>query len=182
MSVREANLKDAEALARVTVLTWQQAYRGLLPQEYLDTLDIAGNQRSWERRLGQDEQPTGTLVFEQEPEGVIGFIHVSPSRDADAASAAEVTAIYVLPDHSGRGRGRALMDAGLCRLAEAGYGQVTLWVLDNNAPARRFYEAAGWRPDGAVKTDHSRGFPIVEVRYRIAPTRSPIQNVYPHTR
>jgi hypothetical protein len=52
------------------------------------------------------------------------------------------------------------------RLATVGYGQVTLWVLASNARARRFYEAAGLRPDGAVKVDDSRGFALSEVRYR----------------
>jgi hypothetical protein len=36
----------------------------------------------------------------------------------------------------------------------------------SNVRARRFYEAAGWRPDGAAKIDDSRGFPLEEVRYR----------------
>jgi hypothetical protein len=43
---------------------------------------------------------------------------------------------------------------------------VTLWVLDTNERARRFYEARGWRADGTSKSDASRGSPVVEVRYR----------------
>ena len=122
MPVREANLTDAEALATISVRTWQRAYQGLLPQEYLDSLDVAANHRSWQRRLGHDEHPAGTLVFEQDTGEVTGFIHVSPSRDADAPAAAEVTAIYVAPEQWGRGRGRALMQAGLSRLAGLGIG------------------------------------------------------------
>ena len=58
------------------------------------------------------------------------------------------------------------MDAALGRLAEAGFHQATLWVLDTNVRARRFYEAAGWSADGTVKRDERLGFPIREVRYR----------------
>ena len=58
------------------------------------------------------------------------------------------------------------MTAALGRLTELGYRQATLWVLDSNARARRFYAAAGFQPDGAVKVDDSRGFPLAEVRYR----------------
>ena len=58
------------------------------------------------------------------------------------------------------------MDAALACLAEAEFIQVTLWVLDSNVRARRFYAAGGWSADGAQKLDESRGFPIAQVRYR----------------
>jgi len=58
------------------------------------------------------------------------------------------------------------MDAVTEGLAGAGYRDATLWVLDSNDRARRFYALAGWAEDGAVKTDGSRGFPLREVRYR----------------
>jgi ribosomal protein S18 acetylase RimI-like enzyme len=62
--------------------------------------------------------------------------------------------------------GRRLMEEARGRLAVAGFTQVTLWVLDSNDRARRFYEAGGWSADGAAKQDDSRGFPLSEVRYR----------------
>jgi hypothetical protein len=60
------------------------------------------------------------------------------------------------------------MVAALDALAGFGFGEATLWVLDANERARRFYEAGGWSTDGAAKIDDSHGFPIVEVRYRRA--------------
>ena len=65
-----------------------------------------------------------------------------------------------------QGIGKQLMAAALGRLGEAEFDQVTLWVLDSNARARRFYEAGGWLADGAVKRDDSFGIPMTEVRYR----------------
>jgi hypothetical protein len=47
---------------------------------------------------------------------------------------------------------------------------VALWVLETNTRARRFYESGGWRADGSSKTANSRGFPLVEVRYRYCET------------
>ncbi len=58
------------------------------------------------------------------------------------------------------------MDATLARMANADFVEVTLWVLDSNVRARRFYEAGGWSTDGGQKLDESRGFPITQVRYR----------------
>jgi ribosomal protein S18 acetylase RimI-like enzyme len=88
---------------------------------------------------------------------LLGFVAYSPSRDDDADPdlVGEIDAIYVLPSAWGEGVGRRLMGAALARLAEAEFVQVTLWVLDSNIRARRFYEIAGWLADGAQKTDES---------------------------
>jgi ribosomal protein S18 acetylase RimI-like enzyme len=166
--VRDAIVNDAEALAVVHVRTWQEAYRGKVPQEYLDRLDLSQRQQGWRQSIQQDRAPAGTLVFEHEGAGVVGFISVSPCRDTDADPqlVGEIQAVYLLPEYWGRGVGRLLMEAGMRRLADAGYREIILWVLETNGRARRFYEAGGWHADGLTKTDDSRGFPLVEVRYR----------------
>jgi len=51
------------------------------------------------------------------------------------------------------------MSSALTHLADAGYVQAALWVLDSNARARRFYAKGGWAEDGTVKQDDSYGFP-----------------------
>lgn len=40
-----------------------------------------------------------------------------------------------------------------------------LWVLKGNARARRFYERAGFRPDGAEEPFEVEGVAVPEVRY-----------------
>jgi GNAT superfamily N-acetyltransferase len=169
MRVRRAEVGDAAAIARVHVGTWQVAYRGLVPQDYLDRLDPEQRREVWARGLATSRWPrSGTLVTEGD-DGIVGFVHIGPSRDDDAdPTVGEVAAIYALSSVWGTGVGRVLMDAALAGLGEAGYAQATLWVLETNTRARRFYAAAGWRPDGAVKVDATRGFPLPEVRYRRA--------------
>ncbi|WP_174526857.1 GNAT family N-acetyltransferase [Micromonospora maritima] len=166
--IRDATVRDADALAVVHVRTWQETYRGQVPQEYLDQLDPVQRRQGWRQWIQQDRAPAGTLVLEHEREGVIGFVNVSPGRDTDTDSrlVGEIVAVYLLPPFWGQGAGRLLMEAGTRRLAKAGYREIVLWVLETNGRARRFYEAGGWRADGSRKTDGSRGFPYVEVRYR----------------
>jgi GNAT superfamily N-acetyltransferase len=165
--IREATVSDAGALARVHVRSWQEAYRGLVPQEYLDGMDPARRLPRWQEMLADDDIGL-TLVAEDERDGVVGFIRLSPSRDTDVdpSEVGEVQAVYLLAGYWGRGVGRSLMDAGVRRLVAAGFRELTLWVLATNERARRFYEAAGWRADGSAKSDDSRGFALDEVRYR----------------
>ena len=166
--VRPARAEDAGQIALVHVRSWQAAYSGLLPQAYLDGLDIAQRTARWEQNLAHLEAPRSGVLVADEGGSLLGFVSWFPSRDADAASdqVAEIGAIYLLPAAWGTGTGRRLMAAALGGLASAGYRQVTLWVLESNARARRFYDAGGWSADGTAKLDESLGFPLAEVRYR----------------
>lgn len=168
MEVRLARPADAPQIAVVHVLSWQQAYRGLLPEEYLDGLDPAQRVGTWQQAIRQPDSLRSATMVIASNEAIDGFVNVGPTRDAgeDPERVGEVRAIYLLPTAWGKGFGRRLMDAALLRLADAGFAEATLWVLDTNARARRFYEAGGWSADGAVKEDARHGFPLTEVRYR----------------
>jgi GNAT superfamily N-acetyltransferase len=99
---------------------------------------------------------------------IVGFASTSPSRDSDASlDTAELGAIYLDQSVVGRGIGRALLTRAMRDLREWGFRRATLWVLATNARARRFYEIAGWRPDGTEKAETLGGFEAREVRYAI---------------
>jgi GNAT superfamily N-acetyltransferase len=168
VQVRPGRPGDAEQVAAVHVRSWQGAYRGLVPQDYLDRLDPADRVEFWRGRLTGTDRPAGGVVVAVAGGQVCGFAAFGPTRDADKdpGRVGELAAIYLLPGAWGKGTGRKLMSAAVERLAAAGYRQATLWVLDSNARARRFYERAGWAEDGGVQHDGSRGFPITELRYR----------------
>jgi ribosomal protein S18 acetylase RimI-like enzyme len=166
--IRAATAADADAIALVHVRSWQGAYQGLMPQEHLDQLDVAQRAQRWSRGLTSADPFRDATLVTVTGEQVIGFASVGAARDPDAdpGDTGEVYAIYLLPEAWGQGLGRDLMTAALARLADLGYQVATLWVLEGNARARRFYEAAGFTTDGAEQTDDTRGFPVPEVRYR----------------
>lgn len=70
------------------------------------------------------------------------------------------------PEEVGCGVGRALMDGVLDLLRDADLDEAVLWVLGGNQRAIRFYSAAGWSADGAVKNDQIGGTDVTEARYR----------------
>jgi GNAT superfamily N-acetyltransferase len=74
--------------------------------------------------------------------------------------------IYLLPQAWGTGVGRELMAAVVDGLTGLGYEDATLWVLDSNDRARRFYARAGWTEDGTTQVDDSLGVTLNEIRYR----------------
>ena len=159
-------MDDAEGIAGVQIRGWQTAYRGLLPDELLDSFVIDESARQRRERL--EAAPAGERSLVADDEGrVVGWVMSGPSRDTDQdGSFGEVYAIYVDPDVTSRGIGAALLDRALEILRTDGFAHASLWVLRNNARARAFYEREGWRPDGAEKVESLRGFELDEVRYR----------------
>jgi GNAT superfamily N-acetyltransferase len=172
LRIRPAEAGEARAIATIHVDSWRAAYRGLLPDSYLDRLSIEERERQWAETLEGAVDGSGVLVAEDDGR-VVGFASWGPSRDTDAAErTGEVPAIYVDPSAIGIGVGRALFAEAANALRDAGYTCATLWVLEANGRARRFYERAGWRWDGTV-SDHQfecANEPIVRYSVDLAPT------------
>ncbi len=96
-----------------------------------------------------------------------GFAVICVSQDADATGeVGEIDAFYTHPSVWGSGVGRALMSAAVKRLGELGFQEATLWTEHRNFRPRRFYELAGWTPDGAERRREWRDIDLLEVRLR----------------
>ena len=166
VEVRVATVDDAVAVAAVHVRSWQNAYRGSLPDAYLDGLSVERRSEVWSRILSETDLPRTGIFVLQEGLDVIGFVHVAPTRDDDLpASTGEVTGIYITPSAWRLGGGRQLMDTAKASLKAADFATAALWVLETNLAARRFYALQGWVPDGARKVEHRGDFVLPEIRY-----------------
>ncbi|MET9833703.1 GNAT family N-acetyltransferase [Streptomyces sp. NPDC006385] len=164
MQIRQARSDDASAVAGVYVRSWQAAFPGLVPQHYLDAMDPSREESEWKTRIAETRWPSsGVLVAETEA-GIVGFASFGPSQDIPVT--AEIGTLYAMPEVWGTGSGRQLMLATLAAIGQAGYTQATLWVLEDNERARRFYEAAGWGADGAAVEDSTGGASLNKLRYR----------------
>jgi GNAT superfamily N-acetyltransferase len=165
--IRPARPEDARAIAEVHVASWRHAYRGLLPDDYLDRLSVDERERTRREHLEDRSSGWGTLVVDDAGR-VVGFSTYGPSRDEDATSATgEVPAIYLDPDVIGTGVGRELLAETIFALRAAGFTHASLWVLEGNVRARRFYEKAGWVWDGSVSTHSFECANQPAVRYAI---------------
>ncbi|HYT63729.1 MAG TPA: GNAT family N-acetyltransferase [Gemmatimonadales bacterium] len=164
MSIRRALAADAEAVGRIHVESWNVAYRGIMPDDVIAKTDLAYRTSFWAERIADHEWP----VFVIEENGAcVAFCQMIPSRDSDddPKRVGHITSLHVLPQLRGHGYGRALIDHVLAEFGRRGFTAVTLWVLEENRPARAFYERCGFELDGATRTYPKTQVP--EVRYRI---------------
>jgi ribosomal protein S18 acetylase RimI-like enzyme len=167
LRIREGEPKDAAAIADVHVRAWQAAYRGQLTDDYLDGLKAEDRLDQHRQTLGAPMPEWRTWVAEDEA-GLAGFAVTGPSQDADAdPKTAEVYAIYLAPERIGVGVGRELFAHAVDDLRGRGFRTATLWVLETNERTRRFYEVAGWKPDGTVASERVDCELRPTVRYRV---------------
>jgi GNAT superfamily N-acetyltransferase len=180
--IRAGSAADAAQIAAVQRESWFGAYAGIIAGEIIDRVTAPDNgarirqsfrTRPWQRMIvavpdgegGGDSGIVGYAAFGPETDVLSAPWPHPLSMDGEKRRVAELYALYVRPAWWSTGTGRALMDRVLARSAAAGYSSITLWVLRDNRRARRFYERAGFAPDGATNVLTGLG-DILELRYR----------------
>jgi ribosomal protein S18 acetylase RimI-like enzyme len=164
--IRPARVDDADAVGEVHVRAWQSAYRGMMPDDYLDGLQAQEHATRWREHLIAPTSEAELFVVDDD-DRVVGFASVGPPFDSDAASdVGQLYAINLDPDVWGRGLGRALLSFATDRLRALGYVEAVLWVVPDNQRARRVYESEGWRDDDLRRNDEVFGVVVPEMRYR----------------
>jgi GNAT superfamily N-acetyltransferase len=137
-----ATVDDAAALGAMHVQAWRETYAGLAPDAVLAALDPGQRGERWRHIIAG-----GALVLLLRDEaGIAGFGSAGPQRDGRLVQSGEISALYLLRRVQRQGHGRRLIAALARSLLRLEPGGVSLWVLDGNAPARRFYEALAGRP------------------------------------
>ena len=147
MKIRSATVDDAAAMSHVRVKTWQQAYRGIMPNDLLDKMDENAITQRWRTIVLPNPGPgVFNLVAEDAHGQVCGFAAGGPERTPDPEYPGEIYALYVLPGSQRSGVGRALAAAGVELLLEQGLQSLLIWVLEQNHIGRSFYAKKGGEP------------------------------------
>ncbi len=164
MTVREAEIADALAIARVQVAAWQAAYRHLLPQAWLGAMSVQDRSDKWQQIIGEGRS---TVAVACHAGDVIGFASSGPSRDKDALPHThELFALYVHPGHWSGGQGWRLWQSVRQSALKLAATRCTLWAMVGNERAVRFYERAGFTLEpGSRQNFELAGVALQEDRY-----------------
>jgi GNAT superfamily N-acetyltransferase len=131
----------------VQTRTWLDAYPFIDRAVLLEASE--GREERWHGMLAE-----GRRTFVAEVEGaVVGIMSADASRDEDGDGVGELWMLYVAPEAQGHGIGAALDAAACDELRGLGFTETTVWVFEQNAAGRSFYERMGYVADGATKPD-----------------------------
>lgn len=161
--LRPAIADDIDALAALNMAVWKAAYPGIVPQGFLDRLELGRFVADWAFLLA--EPGVLALVAEDGDGAVRGFVACGPPKPEIPGYAWEVYRIYVDPAAQGLGLGRALVGAAGRAMRDRGGQGAILWVFEQNHAARRFYERLGGREVRKQVFHAFDGVEMVEVGY-----------------
>jgi GNAT superfamily N-acetyltransferase len=171
VSVRPARPQDAEAVARVQLVTWRTAYRAVLPLAVLDGWDERAAVASWRAAVTSPPTPGHGVLVAVEGDEVVGFAaygppELSPGEAAnEAGPTTEIAPMLVEPRWGRRGHGSRLL-AAVADLARAtGAARLQVWLPEADEASARFFESAGWAEEGWARTLDTGGEPLREVRW-----------------
>lgn len=162
--IRKATADDAAEIANVHLNSWREAYRDLLPQDYLDQLPLTFKARmnSWKRMSAEKDK---ALFVAEADYGIVGFAGLCQPRDPSMQEYGEVGAIYLLEKFKGQKIGFALLKMGMQQLIEWKFTKAYCWVLEGN-PTIKFYEESGAKFNGMIKDDLIGGKSVKDLAYQ----------------
>ena len=143
MIIRQAELKDANAIALVHVDAWTTTYSGILPSAYIGKQTYAKRCDRWEKMLVASKAEANHFIYVAEFEGeIIGFVDGGTARSSNHLYKGEIYALYILEAYQRQGLGRNLTLTIARQLSHSGLDSILVWVLADNS-ACKFYQSLG---------------------------------------
>lgn len=144
MEFRLATVDDAEGIARMHIQAWQESFRGLVPDAYLDAMDAEERIERWRSGTlaSPGRRPEVPTFIALNGDAVIGFATCGPRRGDRVPHEGELWAIYVIRLYQGKGVGSKLLRLCMDHLRERGVRRMYAWVFREN-PALAWYISTG---------------------------------------
>lgn len=172
-TLRQAAAADALVMSRIYAASWKAAFRGNVPDEYLDGLAEDHWVTFFEKALTEGSL-SAKLIFDKER--AVGAVAYGAAQTTlpvggtlvgsggDYSAFGEVASLYLLPEYYDKGYGRELLEKVRGELLEDHEG-VYLWVLRENERARAFYEKLGFVPTEDACLCEIEGKTLTDIRY-----------------
>ncbi|GGX03955.1 GNAT family N-acetyltransferase [Undibacterium macrobrachii] len=166
IQLRRATVADAEAIAAIRIEGWRTTYRGMIPDSYLNEMDMNENVLHWRtilQALPVKEDSLCVYVAVSDNE-IVGFVSAMKLPEPKLGKDGEINAIYIRPQWQRCGIGKRMLHKAARSLQAMGCTSCVIWVIDGNAQARNFYEELGG--EILIEQDFSwDGLDLTEVGY-----------------
>ncbi|HLE12816.1 MAG TPA: GNAT family N-acetyltransferase [Bacteriovoracaceae bacterium] len=161
IEIRPAKSSDAESCAKIHMQSWEETYRGIMPDSILNSVKFESRLKMWGKIIS--EPNIFTFVAEVKGEGIVGYCSGGKNRSSLFPGHGEISGIYLLKKYQGMGIGVALFNRGMRHLTSLGFSKMALWVLTENK-TRQFYEKLGGTP-GPCQDVPVEGTVLKEISY-----------------
>lgn len=165
--IRKATIEDVETISSIYAQSWKQAYRGMVPQDFLDNLQNDNWVYALKGWITGDLLTVAMAFYDGIPAG--GVIY-GRSRDKKLPDWGEIQSIYVHPDYYRKGIGHQMLQYAVDDLRSRKLTNCFLWVLDENISAQKFYQKNGFVPTNDTLLCEIAGKNLTDFRYVLTPS------------
>lgn len=138
--IRLNRLEDQKGMAKIKVDSWQNTYKGIIEQEYLDNLNYDIQESKYIDSF--DEYKNTVLVAEHnDTKEIIGYACFSTEENEFADC--ELISLYLSPKETKKGIGTCLFREVIKELKKYNKKTMILWCIRENKNAIKFYEKLG---------------------------------------
>lgn len=153
MQYRLATPADVERIAALHVRSWQETYRGIMPDSFLDHAVQAERLAHWQAHF-RENSPDRQLLLAEADGQLAGF--ACTFTNSDPVFGALLDNLHVSNDFKGQGIGRQLIkQAAEWVQQQQPDSAFYLWVYEKNHSARQFYEHLGARNHEAIQGEYA---------------------------
>ena len=137
--IRKAISSDLNGIIRVNVETWKTAYKGVVPDNYIQGFTVRSQDKNWQKQLEKMIENNIFFIAETNKSKIVGFAIGGLERSKHPNYKGELMGIYILKEYQRQGIGKALTRKIVEDLIKMKVNNMLVWVLENN-PYRAFYD------------------------------------------
>ena len=179
VNVRPARRHEAGEVARIQRTSWARAGTSVIPSSVLDRLVSDEVVSRWAATIEAPPTPGHHVLVAREQETIVGLVAFGPAEDSDPSGengseamaagesdngpTGEIATLLVEPRWGRRGHGSRLLAATVDMARADGVAQLITWIPENDVSAHTFFDSAGWREAGWVRTLDADGTPLREI-------------------
>ena len=144
IEIKKPDIQNAGKIVKVNMDTWKTSYRGIISDDYLDSLNSLDEKRI-ERCMKQIQDNNPYLIALIDGE-IVGMLSYGKSRVDKHKESGEINAIYVLKEYQGNGIGKKLFLEAIKYLINKNYNSMIIGCLEGNT-SNNFYIKMGGKVD-----------------------------------
>ena len=138
VTLREVCALDIDNVAALWLSNWQSTYRGLLPDDFLNSLQFEDGCANWTKYISV---PENRIYAAFDGDGFLGFAACEP--DCELRDCLYLHSLHVAEQVRGRGVGTQLISRVWQRAVELRCSGLSICVVRGNEKARRLYVCLG---------------------------------------
>lgn len=154
-NVRKSRLSDLEQIALIHVKSWETAFKGLMPERYINNYTLEDRNAEWLSVLGSGSE---SVIVAEDNNKLGGFLSYSEN-----VNFLNLSKLYLCPSMYGKGVGGLLMKQMENEALTASLDLIRLYVLNNNKSAINFYSKQGFEFGDGFESEEFEGETIIDL-------------------